>query len=210
MEDINSLRTHLKALVSQKDEIESQIKALNEYLDQGGFGMKGSLVDKEGFPISDVSKILSVRDARNKIAVLQTDHLNLMKEIEQKMYELHQANKQQQEKKQTPNETKSPKVEEKVPFAVVNQVAQSSPASNAGLLPQDLIVSFGSVNEKNHDNLKAIGDLVQRNVGNQLQIQVKRNENGKVVLKQLNLTPQKWSGRGLLGCHLLPFKPTVT
>ena len=33
-----------------------------------GFGLKGNIVDKEGFPNADVEKVLAVRDARNKIA----------------------------------------------------------------------------------------------------------------------------------------------
>lgn len=33
-----------------------------------GVGLKGNLVDKDGFPIDDVNKILLVRELRNKLA----------------------------------------------------------------------------------------------------------------------------------------------
>lgn len=58
----------LKQLAQRKDEIEKEIKELVEYLNSSGFGLSGNLVDKDGFPLSDVEKILSIRNARNKFA----------------------------------------------------------------------------------------------------------------------------------------------
>jgi hypothetical protein len=45
-----------------------------------GFGMRGNLVDKQGFPLNDVDKILSVREARNKVArmSLHTAHASFL------------------------------------------------------------------------------------------------------------------------------------
>lgn len=50
-------------------------------------------------------------------------------------------------------------------FAKVNTVASGSPAESAGLKPGDLIRRFGHVNRSNHDNLKSLGGVVQRNEG---------------------------------------------
>jgi len=51
----------------------------------GGLGLKGNLIDNEGFPIDDVSLVLETRDARHKLACLQTDLKTIMKEIEAAM-----------------------------------------------------------------------------------------------------------------------------
>eukprot|EP01121_Diplochlamys_sp_Union-15-3_P006390 TRINITY_DN1688_c0_g1_i1.p1 TRINITY_DN1688_c0_g1~~TRINITY_DN1688_c0_g1_i1.p1 ORF type:complete len:100 (+),score=26.70 TRINITY_DN1688_c0_g1_i1:60-359(+) len=80
----------LQALIKQRDEIEAEIEALISYLNApGNPGLKGGLVDKEGFPIADVQKILSVRESRNLLQKKQTDHLELMKKIEEGLYQLH-------------------------------------------------------------------------------------------------------------------------
>ena len=51
------------------------------------------------------------------------------------------------------------------PFARVNSVADGSPAFTAGLKPGDGIRSFGDVNWMNHENLKRVAEVVQRNEG---------------------------------------------
>lgn len=57
---------HLQKLIKQRDDLEAEIEALNSYLNSpGNPGLHGGLVDKDGFPISDVEKILAVRESRN-------------------------------------------------------------------------------------------------------------------------------------------------
>jgi len=51
------------------------------------------------------------------------------------------------------------------PFAKVNSVAEGSPAFTAGLKAGDSIRSFGEVNWMNHENLKKVAEVVQRNEG---------------------------------------------
>ncbi|GIQ86289.1 hypothetical protein KIPB_008116, partial [Kipferlia bialata] len=58
-----------------------------------------SLVDAEGFPLADVD-LYSVREARHKIAVLQTEFLDLMKKIESRMHSLHDLYRQEREAKE--------------------------------------------------------------------------------------------------------------
>ncbi len=51
------------------------------WFQEGGVGMKGALVDREGFPRGDVD-IYVVRTARQKVLCLQNDHKSLMKLLE--------------------------------------------------------------------------------------------------------------------------------
>ncbi len=51
------------------------------------------------------------------------------------------------------------------PFAKVNSVESGSPAHEAGLKSGDKIRSFGSADWTNHENLRKLGEVVQRNEG---------------------------------------------
>jgi 26S proteasome non-ATPase regulatory subunit 9 len=66
----------------------------------------------------------------------------------------------------------------------------------------DLVIDFGGVDVTNNNNLIGVRDLVMKNENKSLDLYVQR---GADVL-HLTLTPKKWSGQGLLGCHLLPHK----
>eukprot|EP01126_Amoeba_proteus_P051476 TRINITY_DN6147_c0_g1_i7.p1 TRINITY_DN6147_c0_g1~~TRINITY_DN6147_c0_g1_i7.p1 ORF type:complete len:152 (-),score=32.58 TRINITY_DN6147_c0_g1_i7:89-544(-) len=67
MNDI--LREELEVLIKRKDNLESEIAALVNYLQSpGNPGLKGGLVDSEGFPIGDVEKIIAVREARASLS----------------------------------------------------------------------------------------------------------------------------------------------
>lgn len=67
--DSNGLTVkEVKGWVEAKDQIEKEIDELLLALNQDGVGLHGNLVDDEGFPISDVEKILRTRDARHRIA----------------------------------------------------------------------------------------------------------------------------------------------
>jgi 26S proteasome regulatory subunit N4 len=90
-----------------------------------------------------------------------------------------------------------------VPFARINVVALHSPAATAGLSEGDIVTRFGTVHHENHRQLAAIGELVPL-VAEQkgaLNIVVLRDH----VIHELTLKPQPWDGRGLLGCHIVPY-----
>ena len=77
------------ALGKRQKEIEDEIIALSECLTAPGMpGMKGNLVDSEGFPRADID-IPQVRSMRGRVACLQTDLSAVMKQIEQGLHELH-------------------------------------------------------------------------------------------------------------------------
>jgi len=114
------------------------------------------------------------------------------------------------------------------PFARVNSVADRSPAAEAGLREGDLILRFGNVDLSDNnsstvhggnDAMTAVGQLVPRIAA--------KNESVTVVVRRsagdagragsdqqqpstVRLTPKPWSGRGLLGCHILPYDSSST
>jgi len=58
----------------------------------GNPGLKEPLVDFEGFPRADVD-IFECRKLRHRHAILQTDHQNLMKQLEAQLFGLHKVYK---------------------------------------------------------------------------------------------------------------------
>jgi hypothetical protein len=104
------------------------------------------------------------------------------------------------------------------PYARVDAVATESPAHKAGLLEEDLIVSFGPLHSENNDSLRAIAALVLEAAekGESIEIRLMRRKGvaGHVSAAEtdsewekvtLLLKPRPWQGRGLLGCHILPY-----
>lgn len=87
-----------------------------------------------------------------------------------------------------------------VPYAEIDEVADDGPAAAAGMSVGDLLLRFGNVTASNHDGLRALARLTQRSVGEVIALLVLRGE-ARVALQ---LQPRRWSGAGLLGCHLKP------
>lgn len=86
------------------------------------------------------------------------------------------------------------------PFAVVDELSQGSPAAAAGLQLWDQMLSFAGVTKQTPDTLQAVAAALQANQGRPVETVVLRQGAPAV----LQLTPQPWGGRGLLGCHLRP------
>ena len=53
-----------------------------------GVGMDKPLVDTEGFPRSDID-VYQVREARNKVAHLRTDAVDILNQIERSLHSIH-------------------------------------------------------------------------------------------------------------------------
>ncbi|KAK7933086.1 hypothetical protein WMY93_003982 [Mugilogobius chulae] len=190
----------VRNLIQKKDEIEEQIKAYYDVLEDQGVGTEGSLVDEEGFPRADVN-LYQIRTARHQIACLQNDHKAIMSEIEEALHKLHA---QEKEKKGSGVPHDDPMEEEEpglpTAFARVEAVTAGSPAHTAGLRVGDEVIEFGSVNSNNFQNLQNIASVVQHSEGKALRVVVVRS--GERC--PMTLTPQRWSGRGLLGCNIVP------
>ncbi|XP_018412688.1 PREDICTED: 26S proteasome non-ATPase regulatory subunit 9 [Nanorana parkeri] len=194
----------VQTLIIKKDEIETQIKAYYDVLeDQKNVGMEGPLVDIEGFPRADVD-LYQIRTVRHDIICLQNDHKAIMEEIEEALHNLHARDKEKRlnDEVEAQAEALQRNLELPVPFARVDAVTPGSPASMSGLQVGDEITAFGSVNSHNFQNLQNIASVVQHSEGRPLSVTVIRD--GKSV--HLGLTPQRWSGKGLLGCNIIPIK----
>ncbi|XP_075034107.1 26S proteasome non-ATPase regulatory subunit 9 [Mixophyes fleayi] len=194
----------VQQLIAKKDEIEAQIKAYYEVLeDQKNIGMDGPLVDAEGYPRADVD-LYQVRTARHNIVCLQNDHKTIMKDIEEALYSLHARDKEKRQKDEAEAQVEALQRSHVLPvaFARVDTVTSGSPASMSGLQVGDEIAKFGSVNINNFQTLQNIANVVQHSEGRPLSVTVIRD--GKSV--NLGLTPQRWNGKGLLGCNIIPIK----
>ncbi|XP_041856052.1 26S proteasome non-ATPase regulatory subunit 9 [Melanotaenia boesemani] len=191
----------VKSLIKKKDEIEEQIKAYYDVLEDQGVGVEGPLVDAEGYPRADVN-LYQIRTARHNISCLQNDHKAIMAEIEEALHKLHarEKAKREQDEAEAQVEAMEQRVTLPPPFARVDAVTEGSPASGAGLRVGDGVIEFGSVNTDNFQNLQNIASVVQHSEGKPFRVTVIRA--GQKV--HMSLTPQRWSGRGLLGCNIVP------
>lgn len=93
------------------------------------------------------------------------------------------------------------------PFAVVDEIADGSPAAEDGLQLGDQIVKFGNV-ESGDNLLQRLSSESQASEGHALTLVAMRQGD----LTNLKVTPRTWQGRGLLGyviffflliCHCL-------
>ncbi|XP_012878553.1 PREDICTED: 26S proteasome non-ATPase regulatory subunit 9 [Dipodomys ordii] len=195
-------------LMRRKEEIEAQIKANYDVLEgQKGVGMDEPLVDCEGYPRADVD-LYQVRTARHNIICLQNDHKAVMKQVEEALHQLHARDKEKQARdmaeahQEAMSHRRGHSHSLPQAFAKVNSVSPGSPASTAGLQVDDEIVEFGSVNPQNFQSLHNISSVVQHSEGKPLNVTViRRGEK-----HQLRLVPSRWTGRGLLGCNIVPLQ----
>ena len=216
---------HLKSLIQRKGDLELQIEVLSTGGTEGQTRLGEALVDSEGFPRGDVD-VHGVRAARQSLAQLQTDHMAVMKEIETSMFALHAEAKRN--KQLNPSPTPAPSLPRILPttperktaeatilpppsstprspapspldaFLLCDQVFEDSPAQVAGLHIGDRVIAFGGVRKGNYTK-EAMRQVVSNSVGRGIRVEVYTVGEG---IRTLTLTPQRWSGQGLLGCHL--------
>ena len=201
----------LQQLVTRKDNLEAELKALGSVLDTHGVTMQSTLTTFDGYPRADID-VAQVRVTRARIIHLRNDWKELMDKIEKGLHE-HHANLQAEVGKQplqlrtesasAPSAGPPPPPE--TPFARVNTVEAGSPANEAGLKADDLIRRFGTAIWSNHERLRKVGEMVQQNTGRPILVRVSRKTGDAAQELDLQLTPrQGWGGRGSLGCHILP------
>jgi 26S proteasome regulatory subunit N4 len=209
-------RDKLNQLISQRELLELEAEAITSELTSPGpngerpIGIKDSLVDAEGFPRADID-VYRARNQRNRLAVINTDHKALMKEIEKLMHLVYQ------ETANTPltsNNTTNRGSQVDIPpvlgsdtsllspYAVIDEILPNSPASICGLQDGDKLIAFETITANATNPLVLIPNVVRQNIGKPIPIIVRRhNEDVRI-----HLTPQVWSGRGVLGCHLTPIR----
>ena len=189
----------VKQLIKKKDDVEAEIKAWHEILHSNKqVGTNEPLVDKEGYPRNDID-VHQVTIARNKLAHLQNDHKSVMGEIEAALKVLHQSTKTSASEERMQVDDVTTPSRDVTGFAAVDIVSRGSPAEEAGLKVGDVVVRFGSVSKSNFTGLGCVSEVVQHCQAG-IRVEVMRGGDSEVV----TLTPKRWSGRGLLGCNIVP------
>jgi 26S proteasome regulatory subunit N4 len=221
----------IRELMRQRDELESEANILTHQLLSPGpngqppAGLKDPLVDQDGFPRGDID-LYEIRRQRNRLSTINTDHKNIMKEIEKELqviYSNHAANANSEIQTNSHLEEKDQKTQSTsngtmishlspppsnsensrtilIPFAIIDEILPNSPAQVSGLVDGDELIQFDSIDAKIQNPLSYIPQIVSKNANHPINLKIRRNG----VEMSIALTPQAWSGRGLLGCHLSP------
>lgn len=147
-----------------------------------------------------------VRLARNKIICLQNDLKIVLQAIEEGLAKYFAENKDTPMDVATyaSHNRSSTDSTSMAPFLRVNLVSENSPGHTAGVLVNDLITSFGSINSKNFKDLNQIGGLVKNCVNQPIKMKIVRNG----TPNEITLVPKEWNGQGLLGFKIAPI-PTL-
>ncbi|KAF5369467.1 hypothetical protein D9758_002734 [Tetrapyrgos nigripes] len=197
----------VRALMSQKQNIEAEIEANISILKANKCDLQTPLVDPDGFPRADID-IYAVRGARKRIIELRNDLKGVMDAIGRGLEAVYDPKVASENKDSEEGTDSSASTNESPrPFARVDGVAPGSPAADAGLKREDLVVKFGPLIHQSFSSssLQPLAEVVADNEDRNISIRVLRE--GQTVI--LTLTPRKgWGGRGMLGCHIVPYTPS--
>ncbi|WOO81170.1 26S proteasome non-ATPase regulatory subunit 9 [Vanrija pseudolonga] len=211
-------REYATALMQRKDEIEKEIDALKDVLASHNATTDTPLVDPEGYPRGDID-VYAIRHARAALARLYNDRSEVTRRLATALEQAFQPGASSSNGATAPaapaappaaainghrdnaDASDIPDVWPDRPIALVNSVADNSPAAAAGLQARDVIYSFSGITAASPGGMQAIGPVVARSEGSPLTLLVQRGNERKLI----RLTPRSgWGGRGLLGCHIVP------
>ncbi|KZT09120.1 uncharacterized protein LAESUDRAFT_674858 [Laetiporus sulphureus 93-53] len=191
----------MRTLMTRKENIEVELDAQASVLKANNSTMQSPLVDPEGFPRADID-VWAVRHARVRIIELRNDLAALRDSIMTALQGVYDPSLL----KEGPAIVEESVTESiLLPFARVSGVAPGSPAAAAGLTREDLILSFGSLTKASFtsSSLQPLAEFVATRENQEISVQVLRAEQETATL---SFTPRSgWGGRGLLGCHIVPY-----
>ncbi|XP_020083419.1 26S proteasome non-ATPase regulatory subunit 9 isoform X2 [Ananas comosus] len=168
-----NVKAETLSLMERRAAMEADMNAIIDALSRpGGPGISGNLLDSQGFPRPDID-IPTVRAQRHRLAGASASH--------------------------GVSSQYSPVEEDpivRIPFAIIDEIVDDSPAAEDGLQLGDEIVKFGSVEIGDGLQAKLVSEA-QSNQGRTVPLIIIRH--GSVM--NLNVIPRQWRGRGLLGCH---------
>ncbi|KAG7088386.1 hypothetical protein E1B28_012387 [Marasmius oreades] len=194
----------VRTLMVKKQNIETELDTHLSVLKANDCTLRSPLVDKDGFPRADID-IFAVRGARVRIIELRNDLEALTNEIGKALEEVYDPSLTAGNKSDTEAAASSSFIDSPLkPFARVDGVAPGSPAAEAGLEREDLLLKFGSLVHTSFTSasLQPLAEVVAANENQSISIKVLRD--GRTAF--LSLVPKKgWGGRGMLGCHIVPY-----
>ncbi|KAG9097093.1 putative 26S proteasome regulatory subunit, partial [Ceratobasidium sp. 370] len=194
------------ALMAERDQVDQQLQAHISTLTSHGVTMSTRLVDGQGFPRADLD-LVAIRTTRVRVIELRNDRTRLTNEIAQALADVHNSLPPQPASEGKingvdgtiePSPASTPGVTLLAPFARVDGVAPGSPAQQAGLQREDLILAFGDLTARSFSgsSLQPLAQLVTSHENRPLTVRIKRN--GSEM--NLSFTPRSgWGGRGMLG-----------
>ncbi|KAF9241122.1 hypothetical protein BU15DRAFT_45115 [Melanogaster broomeanus] len=201
-----SPRELARALMARKDVIEAEIDTQLSILKANSCDMTTPLVDPQGFPRADLD-VYTIRSARSRVIALRNDLRDVTNEIGKLLEQIYDPSLAPPPPLAPAEAAAGSGAQGEgplLPFARVDGVAPESPAAEAGLRREDLITKFGHLTKASFSaaSLQPLAELVNNNENRELQVQVLREGQDLLV----RFTPRKgWGGRGMLGCHIVPY-----
>lgn len=218
--DKDTLRQELRRLEKEKTLLEQKLTDALQYLASTPVGLRGRLLDDDGFPRSDCD-LYAVRTARNTAdctrndlralsermyALLNALHCNTKDEAEQQMVQDAATRRERQAaaEKRAQRMAEVQRVKKLKPCLVVTRVDPGSPAEEAGLGSGMRILQYGAVTQVEllAEGLQVLARETTAHAGLPMTVWVLKPGDLEDEPTDLVLVPQRWSGPGLLGCAL--------
>ncbi|CAI5757331.1 unnamed protein product [Candida verbasci] len=182
-----------------KTDIESQLNLLFELLKSKYGADMDTPLTIDGFPRDDID-VVTIRLIRIKIIRLRNDDKLILNLLEAKMQEEFERRKAEGGNEEV--EEQERRAVYNIPYALVKEVVSGGPAFKSGLKEGDQVILFdGRIHASNHNRLLNLVDIVKSKKGDEIEVDIKRNEER---LKIILVPTDDWDGQGLLGCRLIP------
>ncbi|KAG5508902.1 hypothetical protein GH5_06115 [Leishmania sp. Ghana 2012 LV757] len=215
-----ALREELRRLDEQKAALERKLTDALQYLASTPVGLRGRLLDDEGFPRDDCD-LYAVRTARNTADCTRNDLRALSDRLHCLINELHRQTQEEAQlqmvqdaatrrqrqaaaEKRAQRMAELQRVSRLKPCLVVAKVDASSPAEEAGLSVGMQILQYGAVTQAEliAEGMQALAKETATHEGEPIVVWVRKPGELEDDPSELVVVPQRWHGPGLLGCAL--------